>query len=69
MAGQSIAYQLIDRKISSSIVIIEKENLVGFHSSGRNSGVLHAGIYYTRSLKAKVSVNGAKKIKKYILEK
>ena len=48
---------------------MEKKNLVGFHSSGRNSGVLHAGIYYKpRSLKAKVSVNGAKRLKKYILE-
>ena len=55
MVGLSIAYQLIERNISSKIIIIEKENTVGLHSSGRNSGVLHAGLYYKPgSLKAKV---------------
>ena len=69
MVGLSIAYQLIERNISSKIIIIEKENTVGLHSSGRNSGVLHAGLYYKPgSLKAKVSVNGAKRLRNYILE-
>ena len=41
------------------IVIIDKEASVGVHASGRNSGVLHAGIYYAPdSLKAKSCLNG-----------
>ena len=69
MVGQSIAYQLIERKISNNIIIIEKENEVGLHTSGRNSGVLHAGLYYKPdSLKAKVSVKGSKRLKNWILE-
>ena len=69
MVGQSVAYQLIERKISNNIIIIEKENQVGLHTSGRNSGVLHAGLYYKPdSLKAKVSVKGSKRLKNWILE-
>lgn len=69
MVGQSIAYQLIERKISNKITIIEKENEVGLHTSGRNSGVLHAGLYYKPgSLKAKVSVKGSKRLKNWIIE-
>ncbi|NJL58530.1 MAG: L-2-hydroxyglutarate oxidase [Desulfobacteraceae bacterium] len=42
-----------------NIIIIDKESSVGVHASGRNSGVLHAGIYYAPdSLKAKSCLNG-----------
>jgi L-2-hydroxyglutarate oxidase LhgO len=41
------------------IVIIEKEETLGKHASGRNSGILHAGIYYSSdSLKAKSCLRG-----------
>ena len=69
MVGLSIAKQLIERGLvkSNTVTIIEKEKFIGKHSSGRNSGVLHAGIYYKPgSLKAKVCVNGAKRLKKWI---
>jgi len=69
MVGLSIAYQLISRKISKRIIIIDKELDLGLHSSGRNSGVLHAGLYYKPdSLKAKVCVKGAKRLKDWIIE-
>ena len=69
MVGQSIAYQLIERKISNKITIIEKENASRITYSGRNSGVLHAGLYYKPgSLKAKVSVKGSKRLKNWIIE-
>ena len=65
IVGLSIAYQLVERKISNKIIIIDKEPRLGLHSSGRNSGVIHAGIYYEpNSLKAKVCVSGAKRLNK-----
>ena len=70
IVGLAIAYQLLERGISNNIVIIEKEKEIGMHSSGRNSGVLHAGIYYKPgSLKAKVCISGAKRLKSWITER
>ena len=51
--GLSTAWQLQQRKPESSILLLEKEPALAAHQSGRNSGVIHAGIYYTPgSLKA-----------------
>ena len=70
MVGLCLAYQLLERKEASKIVIIEKEKALGLHSSGRNSGVLHAGLYYKPdSLKAKVCVSGAKRLREWIEER
>ena len=70
MVGLSLAYQLIERGISKRIIILDKEKVLGKHSSGRNSGVLHAGIYYKPgSLKARVCVSGAKRLKKWVSER
>ncbi|AAQ00363.1 hypothetical protein EV11_0183 [Prochlorococcus sp. SS52] len=70
MVGLSLAYQLIERRITKSITILDKEKALGLHTSGRNSGVLHAGIYYKPgSLKAKVSVEGARRLCEWIEER
>jgi L-2-hydroxyglutarate oxidase LhgO len=70
MVGLCLANQIIRRKISKSICIIDKEEKLGMHSSGRNSGVLHAGIYYEpNSLKAKVCIKGSKRLKSWIKER
>ncbi|MDR2824140.1 MAG: FAD-dependent oxidoreductase, partial [Prevotellaceae bacterium] len=45
--GLAIARELSERQPDKKIIIVEKESDVAFHSSGRNSGVLHAGFYYT----------------------
>ena len=64
MVGLSLAYQISERFPDLSIVVVDKEPTLGRHSSGRNSGVLHAGIYYPpESLKAKVCVQGAKRLR------
>jgi len=64
--GMTIAYELIKRKDSLKIVIIDKEDDVAKHASGRNSGVLHAGFYYSAdSLKARFTVDGNKKMKSF----
>ena len=67
MVGLCIANQLIERHMASSITVLDKEPELGLHSSGRNSGVLHAGLYYSpESLKAKVCVTGAKRLRAWI---
>jgi len=54
IVGLSTAWQLQQRKPDSSILLLEKESELATHQTSRNSGVIHAGIYYTPgSLKAK----------------
>lgn len=57
--GVSIARELKRRSQDAKVILIEKEVECGLHASGRNSGVLHAGFYYTAdSLKAKFTRQG-----------
>ena len=69
MTGLSVAYQLLQNPITygKSVLIIEREKQTGLHSSGRNSGVIHAGVYYKpRTLKASVCVSGGRRLVTYI---
>ena len=53
IVGLATAYQLLQRRPDCSVLVLEKENSVGTHQTGHNSGVLHSGIYYRPgSLKA-----------------
>lgn len=64
--GLSIARHLTQRLPKAAILVIDKEEDVGAHSSGRNSGVLHSGFYYTaNSLKARFTVEGSRSLKEY----
>lgn len=64
--GLTIARELKTRFPDDSICILEKESDVAYHSSGRNSGVLHAGFYYTaNSLKARFTREGNQEMTKY----
>ncbi|OGQ35920.1 MAG: FAD-dependent oxidoreductase [Deltaproteobacteria bacterium RIFCSPHIGHO2_12_FULL_43_9] len=57
--GLFIARELKNRFPSQKIAILEKEKDVSLHASGRNSGVLHAGFYYTAdSFKAQFTRDG-----------
>ncbi|MCH9609350.1 MAG: L-2-hydroxyglutarate dehydrogenase [Chlamydiales bacterium] len=68
--GLAIARALKQRNPDASIHIIEKEKQEAEHASGRNSGVLHAGFYYTAdSLKARFTVEGNRQLKLYCLKK
>lgn len=59
--GLSIARTLKERNPAVQILMIDKEEHEAYHASSRNSGVLHAGFYYTAdSLKAKLTVEGSK---------
>lgn len=46
IVGLATAWRLTQRKPEWSIVVIEKESTLAFHQTGRNSGVIHSGIYY-----------------------
>ncbi|MEP6958672.1 MAG: L-2-hydroxyglutarate oxidase [Nitrospirota bacterium] len=68
--GLSIARDLRRRWPSARIILIEKESSCGAHASGRNSGVLHAGFYYSPdSLKAKFTRLGNERLTAYCEEK
>ena len=68
--GLSVARELRDRHPGASIIIVDKEAQPGRHASGRNSGVLHAGFYYTAdSLKARFCREGNQALRHYISQK
>jgi (S)-2-hydroxyglutarate dehydrogenase len=65
--GVSIAREL-RRRHQARVLVIEKEPLPGQHASGRNSGVLHAGVYYKAGmLKARLCVEGNRRMREYCL--
>lgn len=64
VVGLTAAHEAARRKLD--IVLVEKEPQLGFHTSGRNSGVLHAGLYYaTDSLKARLCLSGNRLLREY----
>ena len=64
--GINIARELKRTYSDSRVILIEKEKECGLHASGRNSGVLHAGFYYSPdSLKAKFTRFGNKMLTEY----
>lgn len=68
--GLTIAATLKQLRPKATIAVIEKEPYEAEHASGRNSGVLHAGFYYTAdSLKAKFTVEGSLAMKEYCRRK
>jgi len=68
IVGLTCARELARRKMGS-VLVLEKEPKVGMHASGRNSGVVHAGIYYSSdSLKAKFCVDGHRRLIDYVEE-
>jgi (S)-2-hydroxyglutarate dehydrogenase len=69
IVGLSIARSLAAAGCDN-VVVLEKEARLGAHASGRNSGVLHAGIYYAPdSLKARSCLRGNALMRAYCREK
>lgn len=70
VVGLTLARALADARPGAKIIVLEKESEAGFHASDRNSGVVHAGIYYAPgSLKARLSVDGARRMTEFCKEK
>ena len=63
IVGLASAYKLQQSFPNLSIVIFEKEDQLAKHQTGRNSGVIHSGLYYRPgSFRAKNCVNGRKQL-------
>lgn len=69
IVGLTLARELLAQG-ADKIIIMEKEAGLGFHASGRNSGVLHAGIYYPPyTLKAQLCLKGNLLLQEYCMQK
>ncbi len=69
IVGLATGLQLTRQNPSLKIVVLEKENHVAAHQTGHNSGVIHSGLYYKPgSLKARLSVEGAKALVRFCQE-
>jgi len=59
IVGLATAHRLTRERPGASVTVLEKEDEVGTHQTGHNSGVIHAGVYYKPgSLKARLSRAG-----------
>ena len=66
IVGLATAFQLLRLQPALSVAVIEKEAELGAHQTGHNSGVLHAGLYYTPgSLKARLCREGKAELERF----
>jgi L-2-hydroxyglutarate oxidase LhgO len=69
IVGISLGLAILERNPNKKVLIIDKEEKPGVHASGRNSGVLHAGFYYSPdSLKAKFCRQGNLELRSFCKE-
>jgi L-2-hydroxyglutarate oxidase len=69
IVGLATAYQFGRKWPDTEITVIEKEDAVGRHQTGHNSGVLHAGLYYKPgSVKARMAVQGIRRMVEFCQE-
>ncbi|MFE6283047.1 L-2-hydroxyglutarate oxidase [Streptomyces sp. NPDC057877] len=69
IVGLSTAYAITRAAPGTRVTVLEKEQAPARHQTGRNSGVIHSGIYYRPgSLKARYAVRGAAELVKFCAE-
>lgn len=69
IVGLSTAYQILKEKKNINLIVLEKEDKISTHQTGRNSGVIHSGLYYKPgSLKAINCIKGRKELLDFCLE-
>ena len=70
IVGLATARELLARMPGARVVVLEAAGAIATGQTGTNSGVLHAGIYYAPgSLKARLCVDGARRMYEYCAEK
>ena len=66
IVGLSVAYAILEKNPKIRLAVVEKENAWARHQTGRNSGVIHSGIYYRpASLKARLCREGNRKLQEF----
>ncbi|MEM6656435.1 MAG: FAD-dependent oxidoreductase, partial [Planctomycetota bacterium] len=66
IVGLATAYRFAERFPGKTVAVLEKEPAVAQHQTGRNSGVLHSGIYYKPgSLKARNCLEGKRALEAF----
>jgi L-2-hydroxyglutarate oxidase LhgO len=66
IVGLATGREIALRRPGTRVVVFEKEQQVSLHQTGHNSGVVHAGLYYTPgSLKANLTVRGVALLREY----
>lgn len=69
IVGLAVGIEILKKAPDARVAIFEKESAAGLHASGRNSGVVHAGFYYSPdSLKAQLTRDGNALLKEFALE-
>lgn len=68
--GLATAREVVRRDPSARVVVLDKEERIAAHQTGRNSGVIHSGVYYAPgSAKARSCVAGARAMLDYCAER
>jgi L-2-hydroxyglutarate oxidase LhgO len=68
--GLAVARELSLRHPGTRVVVLEKEDRLGAHQTGHNSGVVHAGVYYRPgSLKARLCTRGRALLREYAADR
>ena len=63
IVGLATGLRILEARPGTKLLLLEKEDSLGRHQTGHNSGVLHAGLYYKPgSLKAKLAVEGLRQM-------
>lgn len=66
LVGLATAYQMLSIRPDLKVVVCEKEEGLALHQSGRNSGVVHSGVYYKPgSLKAQNCIKGRRELLRF----
>ena len=67
--GTAVARRLLAKRPDAEVTVLEKEDRLAAHQTGRNSGVVHAGLYYEPgSLKATLCRRGVALLKEFCAE-
>lgn len=69
IVGLATAKALLEKYPDCSLAVLEKEKALAAHQTGRNSGVIHSGIYYKPgSIKARLCVEGGREMLEFCRE-